>query len=98
PPRSTLFPYTTLFRSLNARAAIDLVKSDHEMRQNNPPLHPLINMGQVSSTNPHASFTFDSTGSEDVKATLVWDDPPSSQIPTAKDRKSTRLNSSHVSI
>src|SRR5437868_10663099 len=52
PPRSTLFPYTTLFRSGAARAA-------------------------------------------GLYAQLVFDDLPG---PAFRDRKTTRLNSSHVSI
>src|SRR5437867_8888844 len=52
PPRSTLFPYTTLFRSV-----------EYEL--------PGTNQGQI---NEKAGFTF------------------------AKDRKSTRLNSSHRTI
>src|SRR5438067_10024585 len=50
PPRSTLFPYTTLFRSV----------------------------GTIPPT-----------------ATRAWGDPPGNAL---GDRKSTRLNSSHVSI
>src|SRR5215208_4919895 len=52
PPRSTLFPYTTLFRSARSRS-------------------------------PALSF-----------ATAPW----SSKVRAARDRKSTRLNSSHVAI
>src|SRR5438067_5628857 len=54
PPRSTLFPYTTLFRSICAH---------HRVRSGQEPVAPGAGLG-------HA----------------------------AKDRKSTRLNSSHVSI
>src|SRR5438067_10637335 len=58
PPRSTLFPYTTLFRSWVLRAAPQ------------PPL------GYCA---PHR-------------------DPPHLNTARSTDRKSTRLNSSHVSI
>src|SRR5947209_9439207 len=56
PPRSTLFPYTTLFRSLRAYAA--------------PPWSSAISRTRASPT----------------------------PRPRAKDRKSTRLNSSHANI
>src|SRR5690242_21577948 len=58
PPRSTLFPYTTLFRSMDWRAWRRITVS----RQRPPPAE---------------------TSYGDVKA---------------RDRKSTRLNSSHMSI
>src|SRR5437868_7220837 len=64
PPRSTLFPYTTLFRS-----AIDLHTNDHAFLKD----HRI--MVQVQST---------------------WF-PLYDRNPMV-DRKSTRLNSSHVSI
>src|SRR2546430_309331 len=64
PPRSTLFPYTTLFRSIAGRC-----------------IGPRI--GSMSGT------------VEDF-AGLVWDTRPHPQPP--RDRKSTRLNSSHSQI
>src|SRR5258705_3285579 len=74
PPRSTLFPYTTLFRSLPERAAGDLLDAGdlHEERQ------------PVPSPPRNAA-------AEDV--------PPRvrRRLPQ-RDRKSTRLNSSHLGI
>src|SRR5690349_24544222 len=61
PPRSTLFPYTTLFRS-DADDAHDLVVGQH-----------LVTRKPVETLGRHA-----------IRATQV------------ADRKSTRLNSSHV--
>src|SRR5437870_9071799 len=60
PPRSTLFPYTTLFRSHNG----------------------------------------DPFSSADVKASFerTWDPKLNTRVSTVLDRKSTRLNSSHVAI
>src|SRR5438309_4486662 len=66
PPRSTLFPYTTLFRSLTGGGTIKGGKGQ-----------PLHSFGGV--VNPGCSPTAAGGGN--------W-----------KDRKSTRLNSSHSSI
>src|SRR2546430_8250715 len=68
PPRSTLFPYTTLFRSLGVR----LAQAGHRLE------HAL-----------------------GVPMRRVHDDhvaPRVKQGPRARDRKSTRLNSSHSQI
>src|SRR5690554_7563080 len=79
PPRSTLFPYTTLFRS-----------SEHGAKV----------FGQmVLGTGRHAGFH---TGrpQASVLGEEAWFDRP--RLPRLKprqrDRKSTRLNSSHVRI
>src|SRR3712207_7391205 len=70
PPRSTLFPYTTLFRSGHARAAH---LADGEVRV----------VGQ-RRTDAHGDGVV--TRAEAVHR------------PTRRDRKSTRLNSSHANI
>src|SRR2546426_4523254 len=67
PPRSTLFPYTTLFRSQHCAGA-DFVQA----------VCCFIEVAQPGD----ASFRFHQFGSEGVGA----------------DRKSTRLNSSHLVI
>src|SRR2546422_7088554 len=64
PPRSTLFPYTTLFRSRTVA------------------IRPAVARPQVIGTTRHVV-----QGAVDV-ADETWD-------PTTRDRKSTRLNSSH---
>src|SRR5947199_5866128 len=66
PPRSTLFPYTTLFRSL----INDLVRSWL-----------------------HLAFVY--TGMPLYRSRLTRHDAPAS---VRQDRKSTRLNSSHLGI
>src|SRR5690554_7501799 len=83
PPRSTLFPYTTLFRS----AAI----LDAEMRR----LHcrpPQINLGIWMLGPVLLEFA-----TEEQKQRFL---PPMArgEIRWCQDRKSTRLNSSHVRI
>src|SRR5262245_64135430 len=72
PPRSTLFPYTTLFRSL------------------------------VASTNTNQILEFDGTNGALIgqfnhggTATVLTLDQPWTSV---RDRKSTRLNSSHLGI
>src|SRR3712207_8697794 len=64
PPRSTLFPYTTLFRS-----ALALVLGGRGA----PGRRDQVRAGPVCLTQPHT-------------------------VQTGKDRKSTRLNSSHANI
>src|SRR5256885_11902813 len=70
PPRSTLFPYTTLFRSV-AKA----FGTDH---------HEIIVRPEVS----------------DLLPKLMWhlDEPVADSACMTTDRKSTRLNSSHLVI
>src|SRR5256885_6840341 len=78
PPRSTLFPYTTLFRSLGLTTLTILAEAQHHIRRLWAP-----------------EF--------DVQA-IPLDDAPSYRIFSSGntvailDRKSTRLNSSHLVI
>src|SRR3712207_8543965 len=75
PPRSTLFPYTTLFRSYGIAM---------------PPLAEWIyNLGEA------AEYIFDHTLFQD---NLVFVDYCEQMVRDTKDRKSTRLNSSHANI
>src|SRR5690349_22895899 len=72
PPRSTLFPYTTLFRSGpgsggNCRPALTSTSSPS-------PSHPDVRTSLISSSGVYL------------------------QTESSLDRKSTRLNSSHVEI
>src|SRR5256885_5331052 len=74
PPRSTLFPYTTLFRSKVGRKAVDahlaLTGSPALSRKNRTPA-----MFGLKRRTPKITFTH-----------------------LERDRKSTRLNSSHLVI
>src|SRR5690242_21369963 len=74
PPRSTLFPYTTLFRSFKATARL-----------------PRVGVIEVTG--------LDLDG-EVLAKPVAWKEPtPPPQIRVVQeDRKSTRLNSSHMSI
>src|SRR5207249_10014355 len=70
PPRSTLFPYTTLFRSQQARERLRIDAGTRSVVDQNP----VVGRGLAAN------------GGKRV---------PNRQL---GDRKSTRLNSSHVSI
>src|SRR5256885_11775184 len=72
PPRSTLFPYTTLFRSPNTESVIGMPLLD-------PPFCPIP---ACASSAPSAD------GQTQLTQALY----------EGKDRKSTRLNSSHLVI
>src|SRR4051812_49740864 len=74
PPRSTLFPYTTLFRSRRAAGG----EQQHRDERAEPP--------------PHSPFTLPTRFFVGVPT-----DGGVSSVGTP-DRKSTRLNSSHMSI
>src|SRR5258708_8454323 len=75
PPRSTLFPYTTLFRSIVEDAAVRRIDCDGGN-------HP-------DAARPDATH-FDLAARKDIAQ------QPSRQM--RRDRKSTRLNSSHQII
>src|SRR3712207_8183789 len=83
PPRSTLFPYTTLFRS-NVSPARNSCPTSGFGRTNNSPLSP-----RGLPTTPTM------TSRVDVTADLLDD---LDRDHRALDRKSTRLNSSHANI
>src|SRR5438067_8868791 len=81
PPRSTLFPYTTLFRSRHST-----LRTAFSWQESKEPL-------QIVYERVEAPFEH-----------LDWSaEPPAEQkellrVYLQEDRKSTRLNSSHVSI
>src|SRR5256885_8957475 len=89
PPRSTLFPYTTLFRSesvkavseIYAPAAGEVIESNGEL-QNTP---------EKINTDPHGA----ACGSVLIFSGVFLSSPLDS---ITSDRKSTRLNSSHLVI
>src|SRR3712207_8794349 len=89
PPRSTLFPYTTLFRSTRLCAGLDLLAkdafrfcwvTDFPMYERNE------ETGQIEFS--HNPFSMPQGG---LEALNIMD-------PLDIDRKSTRLNSSHANI
>src|SRR3712207_9286602 len=94
PPRSTLFPYTTLFRSFEAACA-DL-EIEHRLTK---PRHPWTNgrVGRMNRTLEDATVKRYHHGSHDElrhHLQLFVD----AYNYGRRDRKSTRLNSSHANI
>src|SRR3712207_7932627 len=83
PPRSTLFPYTTLFRSLLLHPARGRAEPAR-------PLHPRGNGAAARARRPEQAFGRGHDGARLV-VSVARRAPP-------RDRKSTRLNSSHANI
>src|SRR5690606_39689702 len=90
-PRSTLFPYTTLFRSPDVKLAIG----------------PAIENGFYYDFDREAPFSSDELGAIEKEMKKIVDEdislerfvlPRNDAILYMTDRKSTRLNSSHVKI
>src|SRR5256885_11261290 len=81
PPRSTLFPYTTLFRSEKTRGLIS--------RQPQSVFFSYIDASDFSELN---QFAFDHLLSQ------IDQNVEDAKIALLQDRKSTRLNSSHLVI
>src|SRR3712207_8207460 len=83
PPRSTLFPYTTLFRSRlqELRGAVERSRELLELRQDDAGVVAVV-----------AGARGEQSSAEEIHARwLIGCDG-------AQDRKSTRLNSSHANI
>src|SRR3989442_8802992 len=78
PPRSTLFPYTTLFRSAaNGQGGLKLSFFGYEPDKDREAIFVTNNGRRVNKSDPATSMVV---------------------LKPKKDRKSTRLNSSHVRI
>src|SRR5436309_8913761 len=86
PPRSTLFPYTTLFRSTNASRAGTKAPNRADTGSN---------LQRFSASTLNVLFTLRELATM-CGGELVGE--PALKITGAQDRKSTRLNSSHVKI
>src|SRR3712207_9417387 len=94
PPRSTLFPYTTLFRSR------DLAKAEPFVE----PAAPLVSRGDLEGDavgaplpRPHLDALEEGPAHAEV-AVVRLDEHVVHGRPGPRDRKSTRLNSSHANI
>src|SRR3712207_7445398 len=84
PPRSTLFPYTTLFRSVVQFAAANGV--------------PPVRRGSHQGTNPVIARALAGAGHATGRGRFTYRDGIEGQELFVQDRKSTRLNSSHANI
>src|SRR5256885_6967907 len=82
PPRSTLFPYTTLFRSQAAGRLLALNNERH--------LKPAAEMARLFADLPEAI-----ANTREISARLHF---TLADLGYELDRKSTRLNSSHLVI
>src|SRR5256885_5018268 len=80
PPRSTLFPYTTLFRSLRAFG-------DFARPHQNAGRHQRPRSGPILPTDTRNDLRSREPGRQEMEGLLL-----------RLDRKSTRLNSSHLVI
>src|SRR3712207_6950503 len=85
PPRSTLFPYTTLFRSPPARRRRRLVAHPHERRR-----QPAARLETLSQALGDGDRLDVDAPVRQPRERLVGEGH--------EDRKSTRLNSSHANI
>src|SRR3712207_7425187 len=93
PPRSTLFPYTTLFRSesgggLRRESAAGAIGTN--------PVADLQRIGAVARVQPGSADDGRLVAFEDPVDEVVSEVELSAEAP--QDRKSTRLNSSHANI
>src|SRR2546430_8559483 len=79
PPRSTLFPYTTLFRSRNS---VTISRTSSDLRELNE-----VNFARFDARLEQRAAQLDAK-IEQLRAELL----------DLRDRKSTRLNSSHSQI
>src|SRR3712207_8902566 len=89
PPRSTLFPYTTLFRSRIAATAGEFVRAVEEA------------LSEDADRRTERADQFLSNNSWErtwARMNELIEDAVASRRPVKADRKSTRLNSSHANI
>src|SRR3712207_8870967 len=83
PPRSTLFPYTTLFRSDDGSVLLKDLVSAAQARY---ATHELFPMGRLRNYVTYTKVDLEARGEIE-------------RVPrSSPDRKSTRLNSSHANI
>src|SRR5256885_12041889 len=80
PPRSTLFPYTTLFRSL---PAVQVIENNPSIAAHGDDFSRLVRVGPTDMN---------------VTKDIVWISETDKPHVFPADRKSTRLNSSHLVI
>src|SRR3712207_9596431 len=94
PPRSTLFPYTTLFRSA-ARAAARRRPRAHRAGGHVPERHMRVLRGTRVGPAPARAADL---AEQDARGLPRRGDRRHVLLLAVRDRKSTRLNSSHANI
>src|SRR3712207_7118684 len=82
PPRSTLFPYTTLFRSAHVAAMTRVLDTDSDT----------LEYFNIGTGNGNSTLEIVETFEKATGVKVNWKYGP------RRDRKSTRLNSSHANI
>src|SRR3712207_8363164 len=93
PPRSTLFPYTTLFRSIEK--AVKNAAQNYNVNLNTGDINVIVNLlKEVGNQNYNYNDIKDTLNN--VSANVVSKLKENGE--NIKDRKSTRLNSSHANI
>src|SRR5690606_40643433 len=95
PPRSTLFPYTTLFRSIASSLTNGISKIDKTYVL--PNFNLKYNLTDNSILRAAGSMSYTMPQFKEV-APFKYQDVSFSSQGNPEDRKSTRLNSSHVKI
>src|SRR3989442_3369135 len=90
PPRSTLFPYTTLFRSINKAAGM----TSHDVVAKIRKLLKQKRVGHAGTLDPSASGVLPICIGQGTRVAEYLSESGKAY----RDRKSTRLNSSHVRI
>src|SRR3712207_7450373 len=91
PPRSTLFPYTTLFRS--ARQREDRVDGDDRGQRRLG-----VRTSEYAGAEDDEHHGGDQAGEHSDDRTRRVEPLPEDSQENDRDRKSTRLNSSHANI
>src|SRR5207249_11077267 len=96
-PRATLFPYTTLFRSLSFQRALVVEKKvlGELLGDRGAALHDAAR-GGIGGQRAQRAGRIDAEVL--VEAAILGGQHGSDEVVRIVDRKSTRLNSSHVSI
>src|SRR5205807_4000338 len=96
PPFSTLFPYTTLFRSLLSLLSVAMAQSGRVPKQTpSPPPASPDGGSTAAQTKPSPPLSLLIVNSVNSARAAAW---TGVAIRELIDRKSTRLNSSHLVI
>src|SRR3712207_7239155 len=99
PPRSTLFPYTTLFRSASGRVDEALVQAFMENPFFDRPAPKSLDRNDFHRRAAGVEALSDADGAATLAAFTVESVAAALRhVPGRPDRKSTRLNSSHANI